>query len=263
MRLCILTYHSILSQESIDASSLKNPYVLEKSVFEQQMRYLKDNDYATVNFDDIEGQSHSNSRLSKKTIILTFDDGTIDNYSVVLPILKKYCLRATFFIVTGLVGQKNYLSWSQIQEMLNAGMGIQSHTHSHCNLDEASGEKIREELLLSKEILEHTLCSEINVLALPYGRCDGRSLEKIARPAGYRFICNSEWGGNDINDRHFFLKRFTINADCTMGQFTSFVELSSSLILLHNIKKIPRQIAKTILSKENYARIKKALLVKP
>ena len=94
MKIPVLLYHSI----SNDNSSMS----LNINFFENQMRYLKNNGFETVDFNEID------TRLkSKKQIIITFDDGYKDILTNALPILKKYNFKATCFLVTNFIGEFN------------------------------------------------------------------------------------------------------------------------------------------------------------
>jgi len=92
MKIPILLYHSI----SDDNSEIS----LNVDIFENQIKYLKNNGYKSINFDEIDHKV-------KKQIIITFDDGYKDIYINALPILKKYNFKATCFFVTNLIGQEN------------------------------------------------------------------------------------------------------------------------------------------------------------
>ena len=92
MKIPILLYHSI----SNDNSEMS----LNVNFFERQIKYLKNNGYTSINFDEID-------QSVKKQIIITFDDGYKDVLVNALPILKKYDFKATCFFVTNLIGQDN------------------------------------------------------------------------------------------------------------------------------------------------------------
>lgn len=262
MRLPILTYHSILPVTKIELipSPEERIYTLTDSIFEQQMKYLKDNGYTTISFSGIKNYLNSSYDLPPHPVILTFDDGRIDNYYNVFPVFEKYGLKATFFIVTDFVGKMGYLNWDQIYKMSLSGMEIQSHTHKHRNLSELSKKEILEDLALSKEILEQRINKKIDVLALPYGRGDNKSVKEIALSLGYLFICTSNHGGNNIKRNTFYLKRLSIKVDANMRQFESFIELRKTSLLIYNIKKMPITMMKKILRKNKYDKLRKILL---
>ena len=95
-----------------------------------------------------------------KSLVITFDDGHISSYSVAFPILCNYKFKATFFIITERIGEKEYLSWRQIREMNKYRMEIGSHTVTHPILTELSTEKIKFELSIQKKWLKIRLVKQ-------------------------------------------------------------------------------------------------------
>ncbi len=264
VRLPILTYHRVLPRTDINQITSREEciYTLEDSLFEQQMIFLEDNGYSTVSFYEIGKHLNSPYSLPLKPVILTFDDGLKDNYYITFQILKKYNFKATIFIVTSFVGKEGYLNWQQICEMSDMGMEIQSHTHTHRNLNELSDEEIQRELALSKDIVEGKVNKNVDILALPFGRGAKMSIKQIALNLGYLFICTSICGGNNINKRSFYLKRLSIKHNSDMLQFKSFIELRKLALFLYKTKRLPMNLLRAILSKKIYDMIRKKILDK-
>lgn len=96
----------------------KNPIILmyhkvDKDKFDTQMRYLKKN-YNVISLYELISTLKSNHTFAKNTAVITFDDGYLDNYRNAYPILKKYGLPATIFVVSGLIGTKKFAWWDKI-----------------------------------------------------------------------------------------------------------------------------------------------------
>ena len=66
--------------------------------FESQLKYFKDSGYTTIGLDDLERYMFSESSLPRKTIILTFDDGYLDNYIYAYPLMKKYGFSGIIYV---------------------------------------------------------------------------------------------------------------------------------------------------------------------
>ena len=66
---------------------------------EQQLQYLSENGYETIFFEDL-----AHLERYEKPVILTFDDGYDDNYTLLLPLLQKYHMKATIFMIAGDIG---------------------------------------------------------------------------------------------------------------------------------------------------------------
>jgi peptidoglycan/xylan/chitin deacetylase (PgdA/CDA1 family) len=104
----------------------------------------------------------------KGLVSLTFDDGTSDHYSNVLPILRSNGQVGTFYVISGYLNANHYLTVDQAREIQNAGNEIGSHTVDHPHLPTLSAAKIESELADSKAALEKNF-GPITDLAYPYG----------------------------------------------------------------------------------------------
>lgn len=91
MSIPVLMYHHILPQKGFIASSVDE--------FEAQMKYLHEKGYKTLTSSEFR-DFMLGTKSFKKAVFITFDDGWRDNYIYAYPILKKYGLKATIFVVT-------------------------------------------------------------------------------------------------------------------------------------------------------------------
>jgi peptidoglycan/xylan/chitin deacetylase (PgdA/CDA1 family) len=99
-------------------------------------------------------------------VSITFDDGNESQFTDYYPILESYGFRATFFIITSLLGKKGMLNYDQVKELYKCGNEIGSHTHTHPHLTKIPTTSLIFELKKSKEILRNFNC---DTLAYPYG----------------------------------------------------------------------------------------------
>ncbi len=212
----ILMYHSIEEKRG-----LLTPF-LSASEFEEQMRILVEYRFETISLDDFVAYRHNEIELPQNPIILTFDDGYLDNYLYAFPILKKFGFTATFFLIADFIGdeaQGKYISWSQVIEMRRGGMSIGSHTLNHPYLTELTLLSIKAQLEDPKRIIEGKLGEEITSLAYPYGDFDW-DIERLTKEAGYKIAVSSEPGMNDQDTSLFKLKRISI---IQISNFEGFV----------------------------------------
>lgn len=154
--------------------------------FEHDIATLSQEGYTALSLDQIRQclKKESAARLPEKPVLLTFDDGYLDNYTNAFPILQKYSMQASFFIITGMVGQNDRLTVSQIREMLSAGMDFGSHTVTHRSLAELNSKETSREIRKSKTDLEQIIEKPVNFIAYPCGSYTSETL-KIAQEAGY------------------------------------------------------------------------------
>ncbi len=136
--------------------------------------------------------------LRRSSIMLTFDDGYLDNYTTLFPILEARRLPAVIFLVVGRVGRKNnwdvggelagepLLNWEHIEEMSDAGVLFGAHGMTHADLCTTDETGLEFEVRESKRVLEDRLGKAVEVFAYPFGRVDERVLSAVEH-AGYRY----------------------------------------------------------------------------
>ena len=177
----------ILMYHRVDPVSCR--FSVRPEPFEQQAAWLAGRGEAGLTLRDALGLR------PRRAVVLTFDDGFADTYTEARPILDRYGLTATIFVVTDLVGQRAswrnaypaapLLDWAQMREMAAGGYEFGSHTATHLDVRPAGDEEVYEELVRSKAVLEEQLGQEVVSFAYPYGYFRPALPELLAR-AGYR-----------------------------------------------------------------------------
>lgn len=191
-RIPVLMYHSIDYEKG-------NELRLPKEKFKEQMKYLKDNGYTTLSLDELYNFLVHNKPVPEKSIVITLDDGYVDNYENAYPIIKEFGFKAAIFDVTSNIDKNpKTITSKQIKEMNDNGITIASHTVNHDQLDILSYEKQLETMKKSKEDLEKILGKKVNYIAYPYGKWNKDTL-KAAKEAGYTmaFTTDGSWSGKD------------------------------------------------------------------
>lgn len=174
----VLLYHKVGS----DTDSL----TVSPARFAEDIEYLAQHGYTALSLEDIRRRlKDKEAELPKKPIFITFDDGYLDNYTNAFPILARFNFTASFYIITGMIGQPNRITAAQIREMDAYGMGIGSHTVTHQSLGELKPEDTMVELTESKAALEQLLGKDIDFIAYPCGSYHKDTL-KLVNKAGYR-----------------------------------------------------------------------------
>jgi peptidoglycan/xylan/chitin deacetylase (PgdA/CDA1 family) len=190
---------------------------LSARTFRRQMRALARGGYVSVSLPDVRRAFAGEGRLPAKPVVVTFDDGYLDNYEAAFPILREAGMTATIFLPTALVGDKEnnvfnghpLMSWPQIGEMRRAGISFAAHTATHPRLTTLAGDQAAEELRRSREEIEDRLGGACEDMAYPYGDYDERIREETGR-AGYRTACSVRIGLNHPGDDLLSLKRISI-----------------------------------------------------
>jgi len=204
----VLCYHHFA--ERCD-SSLCTP----TSVFEQQMRFLKEEGYSVISTAELGEFLAFRRAIPGKAVVINLDDGYRSTYDIAYPILKKYGFTATLFIYTAFIGaSRNALTWDQLKTMKADGFEVGSHSVNHVDLSkrmEGESEKeylarIKKELLLSKQILDDRLNQDTRYIAFPYGEFSPVLL-KLCEEIGYRVGFSVKSGGNPFFSEPLTLKR--------------------------------------------------------
>jgi len=148
----VIMYHSIgIPNRNWQWNFLTCPY----EVFESQLKWMKKKRFHTISLQQLYDYMNEGIRLPENPVVLTFDDGYLDNWVFAYPLLKKYGFKGTIYVNPEFVDPRNiirknledvyngiekienlettgYLSWAELKEMEKEGiMDIQSHTMSH------------------------------------------------------------------------------------------------------------------------------------
>ena len=127
----VLLYHH-LQVLSADANTDWEDSTVTPETFDEEMAYLVAHNYHPITVAALLTALEEGGSLPENPVIISFDDGWEDIYTVGFPILRKHGLTATFFIAANWIENiDGVVSWEQLAEMEQAGMEIQSHTMTH------------------------------------------------------------------------------------------------------------------------------------
>ena len=158
----------------------------------------------------------------EKPVMLTFDDGYDDNYTELFPLLKKYNVKATIFVIVNDIGKRHKLTEAQIREMSDSGLvSIQSHTMSHGYLDEMYSERLHWEHYNSMLKLTRITGKQPFVLCYPTGRSTGASRAITAQYYEYG-LC---MGGPCFvtGDSPYYICRYYVPRGLPLSTFLSYL----------------------------------------
>jgi peptidoglycan/xylan/chitin deacetylase (PgdA/CDA1 family) len=158
----ILMYHHINYKNSKFAVTPEN--------FERQIKFFIDSGYDFIKLSSaFDFYANEEGDLNKK-IVLTFDDGYRDFYENAFPILKKYKIPATLFVINQDIGKKGNVTIEMIKEMQNTGLvEVGAHTLNHFNLRRCRQATVQDQIAQGKAELEKELGVEIKLFAYPFG----------------------------------------------------------------------------------------------
>lgn len=188
--------------------------------FDKQMSHLVEKKYKTIDMAKIRQLQASNSSIPKGYIMISFDDGYADFYTNAYPILQKYNIHGTVYIVSKFVGQSGYLTWDQIKEMQKSSLvSIGSHTLHHKYLTSLSTPEIQDEVANSKVELEQNLGASIPDFCYPYGNQNSLVVEAVQK-AGYKTAVTTSNGNWKPGTDPFLIPRQRISGYTTFEVFS-------------------------------------------
>lgn len=223
----VLMYHKVNSNPLTGGLGIRVAPVR----FERQMRYLANNGYHTVSLTDLVAFLEKNEVLPSRPVVITFDDGYLDNYQHAFPVLKKYGFTATIFVVVNYVGKTNdfdvqtglqpvnqLAGWKELKQMADYGIVIGSHTMDHPFLTRLSPSKARYQIEKSKSVLEKRLGRPVEVFSYPYGSHNNR-LVQMVKESGYLAAVTTDQGLVTRSSNPYVLKRIRILGTYDMQKF--------------------------------------------
>ena len=179
----ILNFHHI-SIAPAKASAVTKSFYIEPQKFEAIIKSLADDGYQSVFVSDAVNYLQQKQMPKNKIMALTFDDGNEDFYINAFPILQKYQVKSSMYIMTGVRG-KDWLTADQILELRDTGLvEFGSHTVWHPKLTKISEAEQRRELKDSRDYLENLLGRKMEIICYPFGLYNDQ-VKKIAKETGY------------------------------------------------------------------------------
>ncbi|MCX6784819.1 MAG: polysaccharide deacetylase family protein [Candidatus Komeilibacteria bacterium] len=196
-------------QETWD--EVKKKMTIEPKEFERQLVTLNKLHFTTYFVKDLP-ELLTNYPTSAHPIILTFDDGYKNFYLDVYPLLQKYQMKATYYIINNLINHPDYISTNQLIELSQSPLiEIGAHTLDHPHLSTLPTEKVKIEIERSKDELEKLLHQPILTFAYPYGDFNTTTLA-IVKQAGFVAAVSTKYGILQSLDNIFSLHRLRSGA---------------------------------------------------
>jgi peptidoglycan/xylan/chitin deacetylase (PgdA/CDA1 family) len=201
----VLMYHSI--NEGAENSRL----IVSRDTFEKQMHFLTKYNYGVLTMDEYTDLLKTGKKPARRSVVITFDDGYLDNYVNAYPVLKKYNIPAIIFVVVNWIGKESMMDLRQVRQLSDDPLiEIGSHGMSHCPLDEVDEAKAVREIKQSKLELESKLNTAVNYLCYPCG-VFSPFIKKVAKSAGYKAALATHPDARTALDDAFAIRRIRIS----------------------------------------------------
>ncbi len=186
-----------------------NELFVSPSDMEEQLAYLVDNGYDPIWFQDL-----AHVEDYDKPVILTFDDGYDDNYTELFPLLQKYQVKATVFVIGNAMGKSHKMTEEQVRELSDSGLvTIQSHGYTHHDMDVMGAEELEYELGESWRVLTRVTGKIPSVLCYPTGKYNSTTLEIAETYYNFGLKMNGGLYNTSVDDPYlvsrYYVSRYT------------------------------------------------------
>ena len=211
----VLMYHMIGDEQG-------NAAIMTEANLRIQMNYLRDHGYHPITMQELYDYVTKGAPLPEKPVCITFDDGYLDSYTIVYPLMKEYGFPWTLFLITDDVGKPyNRMTWDQLREMANSHtVTIANHTLSHPKLHNLATRAEKEkEIVEANKALKYQLGVDNAWLAYPYGDYDDEIID-ICKKAGIKMAVTTDAGRVHVGSFPYDLKRAYIGNDISIARFS-------------------------------------------
>lgn len=209
----ILMYHSIRR----DRDHVTSPFMVAESVFARQLELLSAGGYTSITVGDLLA-----GRAGERSVLITMDDGYLDNYELAFPLLQRFRFGACIFAVSDFLRRRNWwdadllggaplLEPRHMREMLAAGIEFGAHGVTHRSLVALDADARRTELVDGRRALEDALSAPVTCFAYPYGDVDAAAKEAV-RAAGYRAAFAVNTGPLLVRDDVLHIRRVRVTS---------------------------------------------------
>jgi peptidoglycan/xylan/chitin deacetylase (PgdA/CDA1 family) len=217
----ILMYHKVNDVRP-------NPLTVPVGVFEDQLSQLGELGYTVVDLEAVLTHYREGTPLPSRPVLITFDDGYLDNLEHAAPVLARFGHPAVVFVPIGFVAEARPLpheerlaargirnetvDWGAVRELEAAGIRVESHGISHRPLADLDVDEAAREIVLSKLRLEDRLGRPVRAFAYVKGsEAHYKAVHlSLVRQAGYELALTSVSGSNGPDADPLRLRRYNI-----------------------------------------------------
>lgn len=233
-KIIVLAYHKVVPNEIKEKYYKDDPWIDTTERFEKQMKYLHDMGYTTLSMDEYEDWRDGKKNFPLKTVMITIDDGDVETYYEMMPILKKYGLKATYFMIGEKVQEKTekynskekqFLGKDLIEKAKKEYPNVELQSHSY-GMHNRNG-NVPYVLSMSEEEIsaDFDKMSFLNtdVYCYPYGVHNDEILS-VLKEKKYRMAFKLDKSGiSTRKDNKYLIQRVGVNYDTSFINFQKWL----------------------------------------
>jgi peptidoglycan/xylan/chitin deacetylase (PgdA/CDA1 family) len=212
----VLLYHSISDRPSPAIA----PFAVTPAIFSRHLDLIKA-DHDTLTVSTLVARLSRGEPLPNAPVVITFDDGFVDNLEVAAPMLAARRQTATVYLTTSYLANArastrsvvgDMLRWEQLRDFEAFGFEIGAHAHTHRQLDVLRLPTAALEIRRSKELLEDRLGHRVASFAYPHGYSSPAVRAEVAA-SGFDSACAVRNALSHTRDDRWRIARLTVRAD--------------------------------------------------
>ncbi|TMM09157.1 MAG: polysaccharide deacetylase family protein [Actinobacteria bacterium] len=213
VRIPILTYHRVHTFAT-ELHKSQPDLTVEPDTFRAEMAAIARAGYQTITQRQLFDALYRAAALPPKPVIVSVDDGYVDDVTEILPVLRQYHMTATFYVITGRTHEQGFLNPDQIRQLEAAGMDIGAHTRTHASLPALPPAELRSEVDGSASDLRRLLGHPVYWFAYPYGAFNDAVVREVRR-AGFLLAVTTRAGETASTDAPLEIPRIHVGRAAT------------------------------------------------
>jgi peptidoglycan/xylan/chitin deacetylase (PgdA/CDA1 family) len=214
----VLTYHRVHTMPAVGQPDL----IVDPATFVSELQALKNGGYHTITQAQLFDAMYKGAALPAKPVIISVDDGYVDDVRTILPDLLRFHMVATFFVITGRTTEPGFVTDAQIRELDRAGMDVGDHTAHHVDLNLLSASELRSETAGSRQRLQAILGHPVYFFAYPFGAYNDAVVHAVSA-AGFTLAYTTAGGTTETTAAPLTMPRLHVGRSETAGGLISLL----------------------------------------
>ncbi len=217
----VLTFHRVAPLQP-GASTLTTDLTVDPANFAAEMAALHSGGYHPISQAQLFAALYHHHALPSRPLIISVDDGYVDDVKTILPALQRWHYVATFFVITGRFSIPGFLDAAQVRQLDRAGMDVGDHTAHHVDLRLLTPAQLTSETLGSRRVLQRTLGHFVYAFAYPFGSHDDTVVSAVRR-AGFTLAYTTVGGTSESTAAPLTMPRLHIGRAVTPSGLVSLL----------------------------------------
>ena len=214
----VLTYHRVHTLPAVGQLDL----IVDPATFDGELSALQSGGYHTITQAQLFDALYKGQALPLKPVIISVDDGYVDDVRTILPDLLAHHMVATFFVITGRTSEPGFLNDEQIRELDRAGMDVGDHTAHHVDLTQITAAQLQSETAGSRQALQVILGHPVYFFAYPFGAQNATVVQAV-KDAGFALAYTTAGGTTESSAAPLTMPRIHVGRDETPSGLVSLL----------------------------------------